>query len=422
MKAGDIEQRTTAQITWRFMPFLMVCYFVAYLDRVNVSFAKLTMDADIGISDTMFGFGAGVFFLAYFVFEVPSNLLLDKFGARVWIARIMFSWGLISGAMAFIPDIARITGLSGEHTFYALRILLGFAEAGFFPGIIYFLTLWFPATYRGRIVGYFMSAIPLSSAIGSPVSAWLLGLDGLAGLKGWQWLFVAEAMPSLILAFVTYFYLTDRPADAKWLDADQRNWLIEQTRRGGQGARARFARQHPREPLRPARARHVVHLFRGRRLPLRRRLLAADDRQGLRRLDRDDGLDSRDPLRRRLRRHDLVGQAFGRPHGAHDPSRHSPGDRRDRRRRVGVPRRSAAQDGRFDVRLVRRLRGPADLLDAADSDPLRRVGCSRHRGDQFDRQSLGLFRPLRDRLDQGRDRQLQPGALRPSPLVRRWRW
>ncbi len=226
MAGEDIERRTIAQITWRFVPFLVVCYFVAYLDRVNVGFAKLTMDADIGLSDTMFGFGAGVFFLAYFVFEVPSNLLLDKFGARIWIARIMFSWGLISGAMAFIPQIARFTGLSGEHTFYALRILLGFAEAGFLPGIIYFLTLWFPATYRARIVGYFMSAVPLSSALGSPVSAWLLGFDGLGGLKGWQWLFVAEAAPSLVLAVITYFYLTDRPTDATWLDAGQRNWLI----------------------------------------------------------------------------------------------------------------------------------------------------------------------------------------------------
>ncbi len=226
MVGENIERRTTAQITWRFVPFLVVCYFVAYLDRVNVGFAKLTMDADIGLSDTMFGFGAGVFFLAYFVFEVPSNLLLDKLGARVWIARIMFSWGLISGAMAFIPEIARFTGLSGEHTFYALRILLGFAEAGFLPGIIYFLTLWFPATYRARIVGYFMSAVPLSSALGSPVSAWLLGFNGLGGLKGWQWLFVAEAAPSLVLAVVTFFYLTDRPTDATWLDADQRDWLI----------------------------------------------------------------------------------------------------------------------------------------------------------------------------------------------------
>jgi MFS transporter, ACS family, tartrate transporter len=225
MAATGIEQRTTAQIAWRFIPFLVVCYFVAYLDRVNVGFAKLTMDADIGLTDTMFGFGAGIFFLAYFAFEVPSNLMLDRVGARRWIARIMFSWGIVSGAMAFIPTISKATGLSGEYTFYGLRILLGFAEAGFFPGIIYFLTLWFPATYRGRIISYFITAVPLSSALGSPVSASLLGLDGAGGLKGWQWLFVAEALPSLVLAVVTYFYLTDRPADATWLAPEQRSWL-----------------------------------------------------------------------------------------------------------------------------------------------------------------------------------------------------
>jgi D-galactonate transporter len=226
MAASALELRTMTRIAWRFIPFLIACYFVSYLDRVNVSFAKLTMDADIGLSDTMFGFGAGVFFLAYFLFEVPSNLALDRFGARRWIARIMFSWGIISGAMAFIPQIATATGLSGEHTFYALRILLGFAEAGFFPGIIFFLTLWFPSSYRGRMIGYFMAAVPLSSALGSPVSAALLGLDGAVGFKGWQWLFIAEAAPSLILAVATFFYLTDRPADAEWLDGEQRNWLI----------------------------------------------------------------------------------------------------------------------------------------------------------------------------------------------------
>jgi ACS family tartrate transporter-like MFS transporter len=152
-------------------------------------------------------------------------MILDKVGARIWIARIMFSWGIVSGAMAFIPDIARLTGLSEEHTFYGLRILLGFAEAGFFPGIIFFLTLWFPASYRARIVGYFMAAIPLSSALGSPVSAALVGLDGAGGFKGWQWLFIAEALPSIVLAAVTYVYLTDRPADARWLADDQRLWL-----------------------------------------------------------------------------------------------------------------------------------------------------------------------------------------------------
>ena len=223
--ASDLEARTIGAVAWRFIPFLVVCYFVAYLDRVNVGFAKLTMDADLNLTDTMFGFGAGVFFFAYFLFEVPSNMILDKVGARIWIARIMFSWGIVSGAMAFIPDIARLTGLSEEHTFYALRILLGFAEAGFFPGIIFFLTLWFPASYRARIVGYFMAAIPLSSALGSPVSAALLGLGGAGGLKGWQLLFIAEALPSIVLAAVTFAYLTDRPADARWLSDDQRLWL-----------------------------------------------------------------------------------------------------------------------------------------------------------------------------------------------------
>jgi MFS transporter, ACS family, tartrate transporter len=223
--ADEFETRTIATIAWRFIPFLILCYFVAYLDRVNVGFAKLTMDADLGLSETAYGFGAGVFFLAYFLFEVPSNIIMDKVGARIWIARIMFSWGIVSGAMAFIPDIARATGFSPEHTFYALRVLLGFAEAGFFPGIIFFLTLWIPSAYRARIIGYFMAAIPLSSAVGSPVSAALLGLDGAGGLKGWQWLFIFEALPSILLAFVTFFYLTDRPADARWLAGEQRDWL-----------------------------------------------------------------------------------------------------------------------------------------------------------------------------------------------------
>jgi len=223
--AADIESLTLKRVAYRFIPFLMLCYFVNYLDRVNVGFAKLTMDADLGISDTAFGFGAGIFFLAYFLFEVPSNVIMDRVGARIWIARIMISWGVISGAMAFIPNIAGWTGFSPEHTFYGLRFLLGLAEAGFFPGIIFFLTLWFPAAYRARIVSCFMAAIPLSSAIGSPVSAALLGLHGARGLAGWQWLFIIEALPSILLAFVAYFYLTDRPRDAKWLSASERDWL-----------------------------------------------------------------------------------------------------------------------------------------------------------------------------------------------------
>ncbi|HXZ14577.1 MAG TPA: MFS transporter [Roseiarcus sp.] len=223
--ADALEARTLNRVAWRFIPFLVLCYFVAYLDRVNVGFAKLTMDADLGLSETAYGFGAGVFFLAYFLFEVPSNVIMDRVGARRWIARIMLSWGVVSGAMAFVPNLAAATGLSAEHTFYLLRILLGFAEAGFFPGIIFFLTLWFPASHRARIVGYFMAAIPLSSALGSPVSAALLGLDGAWSFRGWQWLFIVEALPSIALAFVTFFYLTDRPVDAKWLEPEARAWL-----------------------------------------------------------------------------------------------------------------------------------------------------------------------------------------------------
>ena len=223
----EVEIRTLAKVSKRLVPFLIVCYFVAYLDRVNVSFAALTMNQDLGLSQTAFGFGAGIFFITYFIFEVPSNLLLERFGARKWIARIMLSWGILSGLMAFIPDIARATGWGNENSFYLIRVLLGAAEAGFFPGIIFYLTLWFPAEYRARIVGYFMAAIPLSTVIGGPVSGVLLYLHGGLGLAGWQWLFVIEAVPAILLAGVVFFYLTDRPADAAWLAPDERSWLAQ---------------------------------------------------------------------------------------------------------------------------------------------------------------------------------------------------
>ena len=222
-----VEIRTIAKVSRRLVPFLIICYFVAYLDRVNVGFAALTMNQDLDLSQTAFGFGAGIFFIAYFIFEVPSNLLLERFGARKWIARIMLSWGILSGTMAFIPAIARATGLGNENSFYLLRVLLGVAEAGFFPGIIFYLTLWFPAEYRARIVGYFMAAIPLSTVIGAPISGVLLYLHGGLGLAGWQWLFIIEAVPAIILAVVVFFYLTDRPADAAWLAPDERTWLAE---------------------------------------------------------------------------------------------------------------------------------------------------------------------------------------------------
>jgi MFS transporter, ACS family, tartrate transporter len=211
-----VEKRTIAKVSLRLVPFLMLCYFVAYLDRVNVGFAALTMNKDLGLSSTVFGFGAGIFFFSYFIFEVPSNLALERFGARKWIARIMVSWGILSGAMALVQ---------GEYSFYLVRVLLGVAEAGFFPGIIFYLTLWFPAVYRARIIGWFMAAIPLSTVIGAPVSGMILGLHGVGGLVGWQWLFILEAAPALILGVVVWFYLTDRPADATWLAPDERAWL-----------------------------------------------------------------------------------------------------------------------------------------------------------------------------------------------------
>src|SRR3954466_9274401 len=174
----DLEHRTMRKVSLRLIPFLIICYFVAYLDRTNVGFAALTMRQDLGISATAYGFGAGIFFFSYFIFEVPSNLALERFGARKWIARIMLSWGILSGAMALVQ---------GEYSFYLVRVLLGIAEAGFFPGIIFYLTLWFPGAYPARLVGWFMAAIPLSSVLGFPVSGLILGMDGIAGLAGWQW-------------------------------------------------------------------------------------------------------------------------------------------------------------------------------------------------------------------------------------------
>ncbi len=216
LSTSVVEQRTMSKVTRRLVPFLIFCYFVAYVDRVNVGFAGATMSKDLNFSAAAFGGAAGIFFIAYFFFEIPSNLLLNRFGARRWIARIMFTWGLVSGAQAFV---------TGELSFNIVRLLLGVAEAGFFPGIIFFLTLWFPSAYRARIVGLFMFAIPVSTVIGSPISGLILGLEGVWGLHGWQWMFLLEAVPALLMTFAVLSYLTDRPADAQWLEPEERLWL-----------------------------------------------------------------------------------------------------------------------------------------------------------------------------------------------------
>jgi D-galactonate transporter len=213
---SDIERQTMRKVAYRLLPFLIVCYFISYLDRVNVGFAGPAMRADLGLSATAFGTAAGIFFLAYFVFEVPSNLALHRFGARRWIARIMVTWGLLSGAQAFV---------TGEASFNIVRVLLGAAEAGFFPGVIFYLTLWFPSAYRGRIIGWFMFAIPFSSALGSPISGYLLNMDGILGLHGWQWMFIIEAIPALAMTLGVLFYLTDRPSEAVWLAPAEKAWL-----------------------------------------------------------------------------------------------------------------------------------------------------------------------------------------------------
>ncbi len=219
LEQSAVERSAIARITWRIVPFLMLCYFVAFIDRVNVGFAALHMNKDLGFSSTVYGVGAGIFFIGYFLFEVPSNLMLERVGARLWIARIMLTWGIVSGCMALV---------TGIWSYYAVRFVLGVAEAGFFPGVILFLTYWFPARHRARIVGIFMIAIPVSNALGSVISGALLSFDGLMGLHGWQWLFILEAIPPMILGVMVLWLLPSRPAEAAWLPDGEKAWLTGQ--------------------------------------------------------------------------------------------------------------------------------------------------------------------------------------------------
>jgi MFS transporter, ACS family, tartrate transporter len=211
----SLAERTLSRIRWRLLPFLGLLYVVSYLDRVNVSFAKLTMNRSIGIDDATYALGAGIFFIGYFLFEVPSNLILERVGARRWIARIMITWGLISAATALV---------TGPTSFVVMRFLLGVAEAGFFPGILLYLTYWFPSYERAKVVGLFMVALPLSGLIGSPLSAGLMQVNAL-GLEGWQWMLIIEGAPAVVLGVVCLAYLPDRPDQAPWLKADEREWL-----------------------------------------------------------------------------------------------------------------------------------------------------------------------------------------------------
>lgn len=210
------EKALISKITWRLMPFLGLLYLIAYIDRQNVSFAKLQMVGDLGLSEYAYGLGASLFFIGYFIFEVPSNLLLNRFGARLWFARIIISWGLVTIALAYTTS---------PTMFYVLRFLLGVCEAGFFPGVLYLLTLWFPRDYRGRMVGLFMIFSALANAIGAPLGGMLLDLDGLWGYAGWEWVFLATGIPAVIAGIATIFYLDDTPEKARFLSREEKDWL-----------------------------------------------------------------------------------------------------------------------------------------------------------------------------------------------------
>jgi MFS family permease len=221
---SDFERAIVLKIGRRLLPLLAAAYLVQALDRSNVAIAKLQMDSALGLSETAYGFGAGIFFVGYCLFEVPSNIALHRFGARRWIARIMFTWGIVSASAAFIAPLSAATGIPTRWVFFLQRLLLGVAEAGFTPGAIYYLTLWFPAAYRARAIGLFCVGSMMALILGQPLSGALLNLAA-GGLRGWQWLFIIEGSPALALAIVVLLFLTDRPAVATWLSQAERGWL-----------------------------------------------------------------------------------------------------------------------------------------------------------------------------------------------------
>jgi MFS family permease len=212
----DIERETMRKVIWRILPFLIVSYLVSIIDRGNIGMASLQMNEDLGLSKAAFGFASSLYFVAYFLFEVPSNLAMQKVGARLWIPRIMISWGIVSMGMALVQNTTSL---------YIVRFLLGAAEAGFFPGVVLYLTWWIPARYRARIIASFMVAIPLANFIGSPLSGLILSLDGWLGLRGWHLLFIIEGLPAVLLGIAAWFILRDRPHQAKWLSDEQKKWL-----------------------------------------------------------------------------------------------------------------------------------------------------------------------------------------------------
>ena len=214
--AAALERTTLRKVYLRLVPFCFLLYILCYVDRINVSFAALTMNQDLGLSPYVYGLAAGAFFWGYCLLEVPSNIILEKVGARPWIARIMISWGLLSASTAFV---------TGATSFFIVRVLVGLAEAGLFPGLLLYFHRWFPQRHRGRVVGWFLTGLPLATAIGAPVSTAFLQMDGIWGLRGWQWMFLGEGIPTALIGVSVLFVMTERPAEAKWLTAAQRTWL-----------------------------------------------------------------------------------------------------------------------------------------------------------------------------------------------------
>jgi D-galactonate transporter len=215
--AKTAEQDIYSRLLWRLIPLLLICYIVAYLDRVNVGFAKLQMLSDLKFSETVYGLGAGIFFAGYVIFEIPSNVILLRTGPRIWISRIMVTWGAISALMMYV---------STPFQFYALRFLLGAAEAGFIPAILYYLTIWFPSAQRGKASATFLAGIPLSGIIGGPLSGWIMSsLNGASGLSGWQWMFLIEGIPAILLGVICFFYLDNDIDSAKWLTSEEKSWI-----------------------------------------------------------------------------------------------------------------------------------------------------------------------------------------------------
>ena len=391
---SDVEMSTIRTISWRLIPFLVLAYFFSYLDRVNLGFAALTMNADLKFSPLVFAWGAGIFFIGYVLFEVPSNLALEKFGASRWIARIMVTWGIVSMLMVTV---------SGEVSFYVLRFLLGVAEAGFFPGIILYLTYWYPAEYRARFLAAFGIAVPISTVIGAPISGLLLGLDGVAGLKGWQWLFIIEGIPAVLLGIVSWFFLTDRPEHANWLKPEQKAWLAAKLN-SEIAAKEAVKRVTLGEALSSPKVITLALIYFGFVAALYGMQFWLPQIVSLRPQQCTDRVRHRDSLSVRHDRDDFLGATFRLVPRARLSCRRAvlPDGHRARRRELSD--RSHGDHGGADAGCDRHLRHLRGVLDPADCVAVGHGSRRRDRVDQFDRKSRGLRRPLSGRLGQGSDR------------------